>query len=144
MGYNTIFKGELKFKIEPTVQALGKLNAMLGEDFREHKEWAKWVDGTRLSYIDLVLTDDFSGLRWNDATEKTYDLEKIVTAVIGIMRESFPDFALTGSLNAQGEDAEDRWDLVMDASGTVASKKKVPIPGTKTRCPNCDHTFYVE
>lgn len=144
MGYNTKFKGELKFKTEITVQALGALNAMLGEDFRDHKEWAKFGATDRLSYIDLKLTNKFDGLRWNNETEKTYDLEKIVTAVIAIMRENYPDFSLTGSLNAQGEEAEDRWDLVMNAEGTIASKKKVPIPGTKTECPSCGHTFYVE
>lgn len=144
MGYNTLFKGELKFKTDPTIQALGKLNAMLGEDFREHKEWAKFDGGARLSYIDLVLTKDFAGLRWNDATEKTYDLDKIVTALVGIMREDFPDFSLTGTLSAQGEDAEDRWDLVMEPDGMHTRKVKVPIPGTKVRCPSCDHTFYVE
>lgn len=140
MGYNTIFKGELKFKNEITAKALAKLNGMLGEDFRKHPDWG----GQGLYYVDLLITDDFDGMRWNDGTEKTYDLEKIVTKVIAVMRKDFPDFALSGSLNAQGEDAEDRWDLVMDASGTTARKVKVPIPGTKTECPSCGHKFYIE
>ena len=140
MGYNTIFKGELKFKTEPSTKALAKLSAMFGKDFRDHPEW----DGHGLYYVDLLLTKDFSGVRWNDGTEKTYDLEKIVTKVIAVMRKDFSDFALTGSLTAQGEDAEDRWDLVMDETGTTATKHMVPIPGTKTTCPRCDHTFYVE
>lgn len=140
MGYNTIFKGELKFKTELSAKALGKLNAMMGEDFRDHPEW----NYSGLSYIDLVLTKDFSGLRWNDATEKTYDLEKIVSAMVEIMRRDFPDFALTGSLQAQGEDAEDRWDLVMDENWITARKVKVPIPGTKTKCQHCAGVFYVE
>jgi len=143
MGYNTIFKGELKFKPEPTIQALAKLKKIFGEDARLHPEWLK--HGTKgLYHFDLVLTDRFDGVRWDDKTEKTYDLEKIVTAVISIMREEFPDFALTGHLTAQGEDAEDRWDLVMDDAGTTARKVTVPIPGTKTTCPDCGHTFYVE
>lgn len=140
MGYNTIFKGELKFKNDITPKALAKLNGMLGEDFRDHPDW----NGKGLYYVDLLITKDFTGVRWDDGAEKTYDLEKIVMAVIAVMRRDFPDFALTGSLTAQGEDAEDRWDLVMDKSGTTASKKKVAIPGTKIKCPSCEHTFYVD
>lgn len=141
MGYDTKFKGELKFKTELSAKALAKLNTMLGEDFRDHPEWG----GSGLTHIDLVLTDDFDGLRWDDETEKTYDLPQKVTQVIKVMREAgFSDFALTGSLAAQGEEAEDRWDLVMDETGTVARQVQVPVPGTKVKCPSCRHEFYVE
>jgi hypothetical protein len=140
MGYNTTFKGQLKFTCEPTLKMLAKLNPMMGEDFRDHKDWNH---SECQGYIDLLLLDDFSGLRWNDGTEKTYGLVETVNAVIEIMRRDFPDFGLTGFLEAQGEDAEDRWNLVMGEDG-VARKMNVPIPGVKVTCPDCHHKFYVE
>lgn len=139
MGYNTIFKGELKFTSEPTAKQLSKLNSMFGEDCREHPEWGR----KDLSYIDLLITDDFTGIRWDDGTEKTYNLEQIVNVVLFQMRKEYPDFGLSGFLSAQGEDAEDRWDLFIGDDG-FAHKRMVPIPGTKVQCPSCDHRFYVE
>lgn len=138
MGYSTRFDGELKFTSDLTAKALAKLNAMMGEDCRDHKDW----NAHDLYYIDLELTKDFSALKWNGA-EKTYDLDKLVNVVIREMRKEFPDFGLTGSLLAQGEEAEDRWALVIGEDG-FASKQKIAITGTRVRCPNCEHKFILE
>lgn len=39
MEYNTTFTGELKFVEEATASQLAALNAMFGEDCRDHPEW---------------------------------------------------------------------------------------------------------
>jgi hypothetical protein len=139
MGYTTKFKGELKFVHEPTVAQLKKLNSMFGEDCREHPEW----DAKDLSYIDLKLADDLSGIKWDDGTEKTYHMERLVNVVITEMRKQFPDFALAGKLLAQGEEIEDRWELAIWTDG-LAYKRDLPMPGKKVKCPHCRESFYIE
>jgi hypothetical protein len=138
MGYSTRFDGELKFTADPSAKALAKLNQMFGEDCRDHPEW----NAHDLYYVDLELTEDFSGLKWNGA-EKTYDLDKLVNVVIREMRKDFPDFGLSGSLLAQGEEAEDRWALVIGEDGW-ASKQTIATTGQRVKCPNCEHKFLLE
>lgn len=137
MGYSTDFKGVLKFKKELTSTQLGKLNSFLGEDCREHPEWNR----KDLSYIDLELTDDFSGIQW-DGSEKTYDLVEKVQLVIDQMKKEYPDFELEGEILAQGEDIEDRWFLVVE--NNVASRRDIAITGTKIKCPHCGEHFILE
>lgn len=138
MGYSTSFTGSLKFASEPTTKQLAKLNAMFGEDCRDHPEW----NAKGLYYVDLKLTEDFTGIEWNGA-EKTYELDKIINVVIGEMRKEFPGFSLIGTLFAQGEDADDRWQLVV-GDDSIARRIKVQIVGTKVECPRCEHKFYLE
>lgn len=140
MGYNTRFTGTLKFTTELTVPMLKRLNEFFGEDPREHPEWDLGRDS---GYIDLKLAPDYSGIQWDDGCEKTYFLEKSVALIIREMRKEWPQFSLTGSLLAQGEDVEDRWELLVDGTGGVR-KKKLPIPGTKVECPHCHRKFYHE
>jgi hypothetical protein len=130
MGYTTTFKGELKFTTDLTSKALGKLKSFLGEDCREHPEWGN----TRLTYIDLELLDDFSGVKW-DGSEKTYDLEEKVNLVIENMRKEYPDFGFQGKLSAQGEDVDDRWFLAM--VGDEATKETIPLSDDEIVCPHC-------
>lgn len=139
MGYSTIFKGELKFTREATAKQLAALNDMFGEDCREHPEWGV----TSLSYIDLVLTDDFSGVKWDDGTEKTYGLDQIVNVVLREMRKTWPDFGLSGQLLAQGEDIDDRWALVIEDDGW-AHKRPLALSGKVVTCPECEHRFLLE
>lgn len=142
MGYSTQFVGVLKFAHEVTVPQLAALKDILGEDVRDHPEWPKAPERAYLNYIDLQLTDDFSGLEWNDA-EKTYGLEEAVNVVTALMRQKWPEFRLTGHLNAQGESFEDRWSLVLDAEGH-ATKQPVVIPGRIVTCPQCEEKFAIE
>lgn len=140
MGYNTRFNGVLAFAKEPTVSQLAKLNTLIGEDCRDHPEWnAK----SEASYIDLVITSDFSGLQWDTGTEKTYGLDECVNVIVREMRKEWPDFGLTGTLIAQGEDFEDRWALVIGADG-FASKQPLAIAGNVFQCPHCKQKFAVE
>ena len=137
MGYTTTFKGQLTFKPELTARQLAKVKSFLGQDARKHPEW----NAPNLYYIDLEFTDDFSGIQWNDA-EKTYDMTEIVNLIIREMRKDYPEFTLEGKFLAQGEDIEDRWELVM-VDGW-AKEKQMPRVGQKVRCPHCHNDFILE
>lgn len=138
MGYTTKFNGVLKFKEDPSIQQLRDLQNILGEDIREHKDWA--VDQSAFcSYIDLEVTEDFDGIRW-DGSEKSYGMWECVNVVIREMRKKWPEFGLAGSLIAQGEDSDDQWLLEINDEGW-AIKRDVPPIGIKVRCPSCGHKF---
>lgn len=137
MGYSTEFSGELTFTNDLTSKQLAKVKSFLGEDCREHPEWGK----TGMTYIDLELLDDFSGLRW-DGAEKTYELTEKINLIIDEMRKEYPDFGLEGSLLAQGEEIDDRWMLTIENGHAV--ERKIKIKGKKTTCPNCGEDFILE
>jgi len=141
MGYNTIFKGTLKFTTELTAGQLAHLKGMCDEDFRDHPEWES-PDETGFYYVDIKITDDFSGIAWQDETEKTYNMVGIVNFVIAEMKKIVSDFGLEGELQAQGEDVEDRWILKMVDGKAV--KIENPLEGQKITCPHCDEAFYWE
>ncbi len=139
MGYSTDYDGVLKFKKELTSRALGKLNTILGEDCRDHPEW----DCGGLTYIDLELTKDFSGIQWN-GSEKSYEMVEKVNFVIELMRKDFPDFALEGQFHCNGEDSSDVWELIMEDNGITAFEKEMVFTSPQVRCPHCDEVFHVE
>jgi len=134
MGYSTELRGELKFKNELTASQLAKVKTFLGEDGREHPEWGK----PDLDYIDLELLDDFTGLKWSGA-EKTYGMVDGVNLIITEMKKAYPDFELEGKFLAQGENIEDRWELVIENG--VAVKKELSLDGKKIECPHCGEVF---
>jgi hypothetical protein len=138
VGYSTEFKGELRFVSEPTAKQLAHLQSMFGEDCRDHPEW----DASGLYYVDLELNDDFTGIRWNGA-EKTYGLERIINVVLAEMRKQWPDFGLSGTLMAQGEDMEDRWALHIGEDG-LAHKQAIAVVGQRVQCPHCGGKFLLE
>ena len=133
MGYSTEFKGVLKFKKELFSSELAKLNKFInGNDLWEFgykKEDYKW------RYIDLKLTDDFSGLMWNGA-EKTYGMEGSVNFLID---KSGIDLQLEGEFLAQGEDYDDRWRLIIKDGRAL--KIVIPKTGEKVTCPLCNGVF---
>ena len=134
MGYSTDFTGELTFVNDPTAKQLAKLKSFMGEDCRDHPEWGS----KNYTYIDLEITEDFTGIQW-DGSEKTYDLPEKINMIIREMREDFPNFGLEGKLEASGESFDDRWYLVM-VNG-VATKKEIVLTGTKVTCPHCEEEF---
>jgi hypothetical protein len=138
MGYSTEFKGQLSFVTEPKASQLAALKSMFGEDCRDHPEWG----ATDLYYVDLELTEDFTGIQW-DGSEKTYALEKLVNVILVEMRKKWPEFGLTGTLTAQGEDIFDRWDLTIEDDG-LAHKVKVEPTGKIITCPHCEQQFELE
>lgn len=138
MGYTTEFTGELKFTSEATAAQLAALNEMFGEDCRDHPEWG----AKDAYYIDPELNDDFTGVRWNGA-EKSYEMVECVNVVIRQMRQQWPNFGLSGSMAAQGEDVEDRWALTIGEDG-FAHKAKIAVTGKVVVCPHCDERFVLE
>jgi len=138
MGYTTNFKGILTFKPELKASQLAYLKTILGEDCGDHPEWETNGD---LCYIDLALTDDFSGLQWSGA-EKTYDMDKLVNVVIRLMKARWPDFELDGKFMAKGEDIEDRWELLIE--GGHATRRDIVIVGQRIVCPHCESSFILE
>lgn len=117
MGYDTNFKGELKFTNELTAKQIARLQTFLGEDCREHPEWNR----NDITWIDLEFTKDFSGIRWN-GSEKTYDLAEKINLIINEMQKEFPDFGLKGELLAQGEDINDRYYIIMQNNKAIISE----------------------
>lgn len=142
MGYTTEFEGELKFTEEVRVTDLAILRKILGEDRRDHPEWAKefpYVDD--FYYLDLALTDDFSGLEWSGA-EKSYSMEKQVQFVMDYLRKGNPDFGLTGEFLAQGEESKDRWILQIQDGRAVRVDQE--LTGRWIECPHCGEEFELE
>jgi hypothetical protein len=114
MGYSTKFKGKLLFGRAITSDELLELQSFLGEN----------VPG--VGYIDLRVTKNMDGLEW-DGSEKTYDLPDKVNFLIAKMRNKHPDFGLSGSLLAQGEEVGDVWKLVVEDN--FATTKNINIDG---------------
>ncbi len=136
MGYNTDFRGTLNFQEELRATHIVKLQSILGEDCRDHPEW-KVIDN--LTYINLKLTDDYTGLEW-DQCEKTYCMEQAIELILRLMQEEWPDFkGLTGEMLAQGEDIEDRYVIMVD--GVLVTRRESPPDGSIVECPHCGEKF---
>jgi hypothetical protein len=126
MGYNTDFKGELRFVNELNSSSLGLINTFLGQDCRDHPEWGI----NDLTYINLEFLDDFSGLRWNGKSE-TYGMVDAVNLIVENMRKNYVErFRLCGELLAKGESSEDRWELLINSNGmaercTLGTNEKI-------------------
>jgi hypothetical protein len=138
VGYSTQFEGVLKFTADLPISQIGRLKGFLGEDCRNHPEWGS----THLTYINLEIADDFSGLQW-DGSEKSYEMEEKINLIISNMRKEYPDFALTGKLQAQGDDFDDRWVLTFDDNGK-AIRQNLVIVGEIIECPHCGEKFEKE
>lgn len=138
MGYNTAFSGVLSFVTVPTEIQLAYLTSMLREDCRDHPDW----NAPDLYYINLKLTDDSLGIKWNGA-EKTYGLDTAVNVVLCEMRKKWPDFGLVGTLVAQGQSVEDRWTLTIGNDGLAHKLPLVPT-GKIITCPHCRGRFELE
>lgn len=142
MGYTTEFKGVLKIEPELITSQLAHLKKFLGEDIRNHDEWEKNEYSSELYYsIDLELTNDFSGLRWT-GIEKSYAMIAQVNYIISQMKKICANFHLAGKFVAQGEEIDDRWELVIGNDGW-AKEVKTPPAGTKIQCPHCEEYFYL-
>jgi hypothetical protein len=118
MGYHTEFRGSLRFNAKLTETQLSAIKQILREDCRDHPEWG----AMDLTYIDLALLPDNSGIQW-DGSEKTYHMPELVNVVIRQMRREFPDFGLSGTLSGQGEAIGDLWELYIADDGLAKSRK---------------------
>lgn len=114
MGYNTTYRGELK--IEATLTGLKRLKSILGEDVRNHPDFAKHKGrhdpkDAYWHHVDLVLNDEFN-LEWDDGAEKSYICPDMIVAIVNYVREVDPTFKITGTFDAYGEEPGDIWKLV--------------------------------
>lgn len=132
MGYKTKFSGELKFTKDLTVKELAKVKTFLGEDCRKHPEW----ESRDLYWIELEFLNDFTGLKWNNSEGTSYGMVECVNLIINQTRKEFPDFGLSGSFLAQGEDMDDRWWLVIENGQAIRRDFEIEV-----KCPHCGHQF---
>lgn len=136
MGYNTDYKGEFKFTRELKGSEIARLKSFFGEDCRDHAEWKGAED---LYYINLEFNDDFSGIKW-DGCEKTDDLTNYINLIFDNI--DIPNFGLSGKMLAQGEDIDDRYEIVIKDNRAVHVDTKPS--GAKVECPHCGEHFYLE
>jgi len=144
MGYNTEYMGILEFNKELTASQLSLINEILDSDFRDLSQEVQkaLVTGeTYLTYINLVLTKNFSGVEWN-GTEKSHSMVDAVNAVTNWMRihGGIKDFSFVGTMHCQGEDVDDKWDLIIEDG--IAKRVQAPPKGIKIECPHCEEYFY--
>ena len=138
MGYNTEFQGVLYFTHPLSKEELSQIESMLGQDIRDHLEWK---DKKGLTWINLCLTDDNSGLMWN-GDEKSYDMLDKIELIIRVMRKINPKFGLYGSMLAQGEEIDDRYYIYMHKPNVPMMKMAEPTdPETILQCPHCGERF---
>lgn len=138
MGYNTEYRGVIKFAKELKASELAYLKRYLGIDVRDLDFMDANVDNC---FIDLEFTEEFDGLQWNRA-EKTYRMDQIIEFVIDRMIFAYPEFQLNGILYCQGEEADDRYEIHV-----VKNRVKIiktPPAGIKMTCPSCGEKFYYE
>lgn len=140
MGYSTDFEGELKFTREITVSELRAIKEILDQDDAEKLAASSGYQRTkddRFSYLNLELTDDFTGIKW-DGGEKTYYMVTSLNVVMHAIKQQIPDLALTGSMFAQGEEIGDVWGIeIKDGQAVQVEVKKPPM----MKCPHCSEWF---
>lgn len=137
MGYTTRFSGELLFNNPATPEQLTKLKSFFGEDCRDRPEWE-----SDTTYIDLIFNKDFTGIRWDDETEKNNGMVEHVNLIIDEMKKEFPGFGLNGEFLAQGEDMNDRWKLkIVDGE---AVKIDIAPNRNELQCPHCGKLIETE
>jgi len=139
MGYTTEFCGQLEFVGDVSVELLRAIKEYFGKDMRELDPAYAKTHG--VNYIDLTLTDDLDGIKW-DGSEKSYGMVEAVNWLIAKIRKDWPSFTLKGEMAAQGEDVDDRW--ILRIVNGKAVKIDNPPKGKKVKCPECEHEFRVE
>ena len=147
MGYSSTFKGTLKFKEELKGSEIAYLETFLGEDRRDigYEDDSKVYEIGSDDYwyhIDLEFNKDYTGLKWNES-EKSYGMPAIINFLLKRLKEQFKkDFILTGKMTVQGEEIDDRWQLIMVKNKAI--KKDIKIVGDKITCPHCEEEFILE
>ena len=62
--------------------------------------------------------------------------------LINATTEKYPHLQFNGILQAQGEDYDDRWQLIV--KNNKVSRKDIVLKGQKVTCPHCDEDFILE
>lgn len=131
MGYTTTFEGELLFPADVTLRCIALVKSLCNIE-NPSRDWQSW------NYMALQINADLSGIEWSGG-EKWYYPCEAVNYLIDAVRKVFPEFTLTGEMQAQGEDFADRWILRMvDGRATRVDCK---IDGLSVVCPECGKHF---
>jgi hypothetical protein len=138
MGYETKYRGCFKFTNELKASELAYLGSFFGEDCRDHPEWGVMLENY---YVDLRFTKDYLGIEWN-GSEKTYDMPEQINFIIDRIRERNINTELEGKMSAQGEEIDDRYDIIIQEGRAI--RIELTPPGTKIECPHCKEEFYYE
>jgi hypothetical protein len=111
MGYTTTFDGELKFNRDLTEPEIKKINEIFEFDPRagNHSQNSPY----EFDYIDLELNESKTAIRWN-GMEKSYGMIEQIEYLIKEVTKFSPDLVLNGTMSAEGEDEEDRWELIVE------------------------------
>lgn len=139
MGYTTTFKGQLEFNRELKASEIKKLKEAFEFDPRhgDHTQSSPYA----FYYIDLELNENMDAIRWNGA-EKSYGMTQQVGYVIGEITQLSPDLKLSGKMLAQGEDIDDRWELIV--KDNKVTRKELKVIGKRIECPHCGSEFILE
>ena len=142
MGYTTDFKGILKFTKELKQTELAKLNKILENEVDiKDPDLQNFAHPNMLRYLDLELSEDFSGVEW-DGSEKTYHMNEMIGFVNLKLGQIAPGCELEGQFECQGEDFDDTYILKVD--GSKVEKINVKLQLIKCICPRCGEIFRQE
>jgi hypothetical protein len=122
MGYQTEFTGSVT--VEPPLAAAQVAHLREFSEER-HDDW-DIPNIPRSVWCDWVATDDGTAIKWN-GTEKFYDGDQWMRYLIDTFIQP-AGHVVNGVIEAQGEDPDDRWDLVVTHNEvTVRDYKTVPV-----------------
>ncbi len=138
MGYTTNFQGTIKITPELKASEIKFIQGMFGD----MREWnPKEAEQLDMTHFDFEFNEDFTGIGWNGA-EKFYDADKCMKYVVDATIKKYPHLKFNGILQAQGEDFDDRWQLIV--KDNKVSRKEVVLKGKKIKCPHCEEDFILE
>jgi len=118
MGYTTHFEGEVQ--VAPPLAA-GVLREWRAFNQENHFDEA----GSPGSWCQWEPTADGSAIRW-DGGEKFYDAAEWMRAVVEKFVAPAGSVA-NGTVLAQGEEADDRWAVVVEDSAVYKAKAKIVV-----------------
>ena len=138
MGYTTQFIGEISIKPELKASQIKFIQGMFGDIREWNPEDAELLD---LTHFDFEFNEGFTGIRW-DGSEKFYSAVECMQYIIDKSLEKWSELKFEGILQAQGEEFDDRWKLVV--SGNKAEKINIAPTGKAIECPHCEEKFELE
>lgn len=125
MGYSTDFLGGIKIAPELKASQISYFKELFGGEIQ-------------YQYIGFEFDSTMSQIQW-DGAEKFYGAEKAMELLISLVTEKYPEIKFNGTLNAQGEDYDDKWKLIV--KDNIVSVKKIEPKGEKVTCPHCEEDF---
>ncbi len=138
MGYTTQFQGEIKITPELNASQIKFIKGMYG-DMRDWSPSNAKLLG--LDYFQWELTDSLDSLKW-DGGEKFYSADKCMEYIIEKSVEKYPELKFNGIIQAQGEEFNDRWQLIV--KNNKVTRKDIELKGQKVTCPYCEEDFILE